>query len=169
MALSQALSTGITGLMSHQKAMDNIGNNLANVNTVGFKKGAFQFSTLLEQSLRGGMGADAGTGRGSINPIGLGMGTQTASINKVFTQGDLENTANPNDMAIDGNGFYVLRIGTGVAYTRAGSFYVGEDGSLMAGDGMFVQGTLAVKNTDGSYEIPQDARMQNLVISENHL
>ncbi len=164
MALSQALSTGITGLMTHQKAMDNIGNNLANVNTVGFKKGAFQFSTLLEQSLRGGMGADAGTGRGSVNPIALGMGTQTASINKVFTQGDLENTANPNDMAIDGNGFFVLKVGTGYAYTRAGSFYVGEDGSLMAGDGLFVQGTLAVKNADGSYEIPQDARMQNLMI-----
>ena len=109
MALSQALSIGITGLMTHQKAMDNIGNNLANVNTYGFKKGVFQFRTLLEQTFRGGMGADAQTGRGSINPISLGLGTQTGSINKVFTQGPLENTDNPNDMAIEGNGFFTLK------------------------------------------------------------
>ncbi|MCD8351684.1 MAG: flagellar hook-basal body complex protein [Planctomycetaceae bacterium] len=164
MALMQALSTGINGLNPHQKAMDNIGNNLANVNTVGFKKGAFQFSTLLEQSLRGGIGPDAGTGRGSINPISMGSGAQTASINKVFTQGPIENTGNPNDMAIDGNGFFVLRTCNGFAYTRAGSFYRGEDGSLMAGDGLYVQGTMARKNGDGSISIPQDAQMENIVI-----
>ncbi len=164
MALSQALSTGITGLMSHQKAMDNIGNNLANVNTVGFKKGVYQFTTLLEQTLRGGMMADTQTGRGSINPISLGLGTQTGSINKVFTQGSIENTGNPNDMAIDGNGFFVLRQENGFVYTRAGSFYRGEDGSLMASNGLFVQGTMAVKNADGSITIPQDAKLQNIVI-----
>ena len=162
MALSQALSTGITGLMTHQKAMDNIGNNLANVNTVGFKKGVYQFSTLLEQSMRGGMAADGG--RGSVNPISMGMGAQTGSINKVFTQGDIENTGSSNDMAIDGNGFFVLKVGNGYAYTRAGSFYRGEDGSLLAGDGMYVQGTAAVKNADGTYSIPTDAKLQNLVI-----
>lgn len=164
MALSQALSTGITGLMTHQKAMDNIGNNLANVNTVGFKKGVYQFSTLLEQSLRGGMMADSSTGRGSVNPISLGLGAQTGSINKVFTQGPIENTGNPNDMAIDGNGFFVLRQDTGYVYTRAGSFYRGEDGTLMAADGLYVQGTMAVKNADGSITIPQDAKLQNIVI-----
>ncbi|MDR2392057.1 MAG: flagellar hook-basal body complex protein [Planctomycetota bacterium] len=164
MALSQALSTGITGLMTHQKAMDNIGNNLANVNTVGFKKGVYQFTTLLEQTLRGGMTADAQTGRGSINPLSLGLGAQTGSINKVFTQGPIENTGNPNDMAIDGNGFFVLRQGNGYVYTRAGSFYRGEDGSLMASSGLFVQGTMAVKDASGGVYIPQDARLQNIVI-----
>lgn len=164
MALSQALSTGISGLMAHQKALDNIGNNLANVNTVGFKKGVYQFTTLLEQTLRGGMTADAQTGRGSINPISMGLGTQTGSINKVFTQGPIENTGNPNDMAIDGNGFFVLRQGNGFVYSRAGSFYRGEEGSLMAANGLYVQGTMAVKNGDGSITIPQDAKLQNIVI-----
>ncbi len=164
MALSQSLSTGISGLISHQKAMDNIGNNLANVNTAGFKMGVYQFSTLLERSLRGGMAADAGTGRGSVNPIQLGLGTQTGSINKVFTQGDLEVTNNMNDMAIDGNGFFTLRTGNSYAYTRNGSFYRGEDGSLMAGNGLFVQGTMAIKGADGAYRIPQDAKMQDIVI-----
>ncbi len=164
MALSQALSTGITGLMTHQKCMDNIGNNLANVNTTGFKKGIYQFSTLLEQSLRGGMGADATSGRGAINPIAMGMGAQTSSINKVFTQGNLENTGNPTDMAIDGNGFFVLKNGNGYVYTRAGAFHKGEDGTLLAPGGLQVQGTMAVRNSNGTYEIPQDAKLQNIVI-----
>ncbi len=121
MALSQALSTGITGLMTHQKAMDNIGNNLANVNTAGFKKGVYQFATLLEQSMRGGMGADATSGRGSVNPISMGLGAVTGSINKFFGQGPIENTGNETDMAINGNGFFVIRQGNGFAYTRAPS------------------------------------------------
>ncbi len=164
MALSQALSTGITGLMSHQKAMDNVGNNLANVNTVGFKKGVFQFSTLLEQSLRGGMAADGTTGRGSINPIAMGMGAQTYSINKVFTQGSPETTNNPYDMMIDGNGFFVVKQENSYAYTRAGSFYKGADGSLMAGDGLYVQGTMATKGASGAMEIPPDVKLQNIII-----
>ncbi len=164
MALSQALSTGISGLVTHQKAMDNVGNNLANVNTTGFKKGVFQFRTLLEQSYRGGMGADAQTGRGSINPIQLGLGTQTGSINKVFTQGPLENTSNPNDLAIEGNGFFVLRQGNGFAYTRDGAFYVGADGSLMGGNGLYVQGTMAVKDSSGGIYIPSDAKLENIII-----
>ncbi|MCL2000235.1 MAG: flagellar hook-basal body complex protein [Planctomycetes bacterium] len=164
MALTQSLSTGITGLMSHQKAMDNIGNNLANVNTVGFKKGVYQFTTILEQTLRGGMPADAQAGRGSVNPISLGLGTQTGSINKVFTQGPIENTGNPYDMAIDGNGFFVLRMENSFVYTRAGSFYRGADGALMAGNGLYVQGTMAVKNSNGSVTIPQDAKLQNIII-----
>ncbi len=167
MSLSQALSTGITGLQTHQKCMDNIGNNLANVNTTGFKKGVYQFATLLEQSLRGAMGASADTGRGSINPIAMGMGAATASINKVFTQGNLENTGNPNDMAIKGKGFFVVSQGDGsAAYTRAGSFYLGEDGALMsiAGDGLYVQGTMAVKSGNGKISIPQDAKMDKIII-----
>lgn len=165
MALSQSLSTGVTGLMSHQKAMDNLGNNLANINTVGYKKGVYQFATLLEQSLRGGMGAAGG--RGSINPIAMGMGAQTCSINKVFRQGSLEPTDNFNDMAIFGNGFFVVSTGQGYAYTRDGSFYVDEDGYLMGGNGYYIQGTQAVKNADGSWSVPQDSKLQNLVIPLN--
>lgn len=162
MGLSQALSTGVSGLMSHQKALDNIGNNLANVNTTGYKKGIYQFSTLLEQSLRGGMSASGN--RGSVNPIALGMGTQTGSINKIFSQGTLETTGATNDMAIWGNGFFVVSTGGGYALTRDGSFYVSEDGYLMGGNGLYVQGTMAVRNADGSMSIPQDAKLQNISI-----
>lgn len=162
MGLSNALNTAVSGLTSHQKALDNIGNNLANVNTVGFKKGVYQFSTLLEQTLRGGMGSTGTTG--SVNPIALGFGTQTGSINKVFTQGNIETTGNGQDMAIDGNGFFVVKSGNMVAYTRDGSFAVDEDGNLINSMGLYVQGTMAVKNSDGSITIPQDTKLENINI-----
>ena len=126
MGLSQALYSGVSGLINHNRCMDNIGNNIANINTVGFKKGLFQFSTILEQVYRGGAGVDAAAGRGAINPVSLGLGTQTASINKLFTQGNLETTGDPKHLAIDGNGFFVLGMGNGVALTRDGTFYIAE-------------------------------------------
>ncbi len=163
MGLSQALSTGVSGLMNHQKALDNIGNNLANVNTIGYKKGVFQFSTLMEQALRAGMGAN--DSRGSVNPMAIGMGTQTGSIKKLFTQGNLDTTLADNDMAIWGNGFFVLSDKNGSqALTRDGSFYVSQDGYLMGGAGLFVQGTMAVKRSDGTYKVPQDAKLENIHI-----
>ncbi len=143
MGLSQAMFSAISGLVNHQRAMDNIGNNLANVNTVAFKKGVFQFQTLLEQTLRGGSAADPNTGRGSINPLSLGLGTQTGSINKDFRQGPLEVTGNSRDMAIEGNGWFILRQGTGQVLTRDGTFYIGADGALLGNAGLQVQGVLA--------------------------
>lgn len=143
MGLSQAMFSAISGLVNHQRAMDNIGNNLANVNTVAFKKGVFQFRTLLEQTLRGGTTADNQTGRGPINPIQLGLGTQTGSILKDFDQGGLEVTGNQRDMAIDGNGFFVLRQGNSTVYTRDGTFYLGSEGELLGNDGLQVQGVQA--------------------------
>lgn len=143
MGLSQAMFSAISGLVNHQRAMDNIGNNLANVNTVAFKKGVFQFQTLLEQTLRGGSAADPNTGRGSINPLSIGLGTQTGSINKDYGQGPLEVTGNSRDMAIEGNGWFVLRQGTGEVLTRDGTFYIGADGALLGNAGLQVQGVLA--------------------------
>lgn len=143
MGLSQSLYSGISGLQTHQKCMDNIGNNLANVNTVAFKKGVFQFRTLLEQTLRGGSSADAQTGRGAINPLQIGLGTQTGSIMKNFETGSVEITGNQRDMMITGNGFFVLRNGNSSVYTRDGAFYIGSDGSLLYGNGLQVQGIMA--------------------------
>lgn len=143
MGLSQALFSAISGLTNHQRAMDNIGNNLANVNTVSYKKGVFQFRTLIEQSLRGGTEADSNSSRGAINPIYVGLGTQTGSINKNFTQGSMDVTGNMRDMAIEGNGYFVLRNGNSNVFTRDGTFYLGSDGSLLGGDGLQVQGIVA--------------------------
>ncbi len=172
MGLSQALFSAISGLTNHQRAMDNIGNNLANVNTVAFKKGVFQFRTLLEQTLRGGIAADdtgeggisgttptGGGGRGAINPISMGLGTQTGSINKDFSQGSMEVTGNQKDMAIEGNGYFVLRQGNAKVYSRDGTFYIGSDGSLLASDGLHVQGVLAENG-----QIPESGDIADLKI-----
>ncbi|MBN2710949.1 MAG: flagellar hook-basal body complex protein [Planctomycetes bacterium] len=159
MGLSQALFSAISGLVNHQRAMDNIGNNLANVNTVAFKKGVFQFQTLLEQTIRGGTTADAQTGRGPINPISLGLGTQTGSINKVMTQGALEVTNNVRDMAIDGNGYFVLRQGNSSVYTRDGTFYLGSDGTLLGNSGLQVQGVMADNGT-----VPDSGDVSDIII-----
>ncbi|MCC8165883.1 MAG: flagellar hook-basal body complex protein, partial [Planctomycetes bacterium] len=82
----------------------------------------------------------------------------------VFTQGTLESTSSSTDMAIDGNGFFVVSDGQGLAYTRAGNFKLDEDGYLTSNGGLYVQGTMAVRNADGSMTIPQDSRVENLVI-----
>lgn len=160
MGLSQSLFSGISGLTTHQKAMDNIGNNLANVNTVAFKKGVFQFRTMLEQTLKGGTTADPNTGRGSINPLQMGLGTQTGSILKDFSEGSVEITGNQRDMALAGNGFFVLRNGNNNVFTRDGTFYIGSDGSLLYGDGLQVQGVMA----EEAGEIPEAGEVSDITI-----
>ena len=160
MGLSQSLYSGISGLQTHQKCMDNIGNNLANVNTVGFKKGVFQFRTMLEHTLKGGTTADPNTGRGSINPLQMGMGTQTGSIMKDFTGGSPETTGNQRDMCLEGNGFFVLRNGNNNVFTRDGTFYIGSDGSLLYGDGLQVQGIMA----EAGGSIPESGDVSDITI-----
>lgn len=143
MALSQAMSTAVTGLVTHQKAMDTIGNNLANVNTTGYKKYDFNFTTLFSATLQGGISSDATTGRGSINPLQIGLGVQTGSVTQNFLQGGFDQTGNPLDFALSGNGFFVLRTGNGYCYTRDGSFYLGDNYQLLAANGLQVQGVMA--------------------------
>ncbi len=157
MGLAQSLHTAVTGLKSHQTRMDTIGNNLSNVNTVGFKKGAHHFSSLFYQHLNGGVAA---TGpRGGIDPISLGLGTSTGAIKTEFRQGSVQTTGNVKDVAIEGNGFFVVDTGTGGIYkqslTRDGSFYLGSDGTLRGGDAYRVMGygvTNGVVDTTGALQ-----------------
>lgn len=160
MSLSQSLFSAISGLKNHQRAMDNIGNNLANVNTVGFKKGVFQFRTLMEQTLQGGSQTDPNTGRGAINPLQVGLGTMTGSIMKDFQNGGVEITGNQRDMAIEGNGFFVLRSGNSNVFSRDGTFYLGSDGNLLAGNGLSVQGVMA----DETGRVPESGSVTDIVI-----
>ncbi len=167
MGLSQALFSAISGLSNHQMRMDNIGNNLANVNTVGFKQGVHQFHTLLSQTIKGGMAAD--NSRGGINPLQVGLGTATSSIRQDFSQGSLETTGNQRDMAIEGNGFFVLDTGIdgevwGQSYTRDGSFYLSSEGKLLGGDGMHVFGY----GVDEDNAINQAAGLKHIDIPIGH-
>ena len=133
-----SLFAGISGLNAHQAALSVIGNNIANVNTVGFKSSRTSFSDILSQSLSGG------------GQIGRGVKLQTVS--PMFTQGSFQSTSNVTDLAIDGNGFFIVENSNGRFYTRAGQFSFDNDGSLVTNDGSTVKGYTIDQNgnTSGS-------------------
>ncbi len=138
MALSQSLFSAITGLINHQTRLDNIGNNLANINTVGYKRSALLFQDILSQTIRGGMAPSAT--RGGTNPLQLGLGMQVASVVQEFTQGGLETTGKQSDLALEGDGFFKVVGGSVVRYTRDGAFTIGQAGELLTANGFSVHG-----------------------------
>ena len=146
MGLSQSLYTGYSGMATHQRSLDNTSNNLANINTVGFKKSDFLFSNLMSKTITGAMEAEGD--RGTVNPVSVGLGVSTGAILHNFRSGSMENTGNPMDVAISGNGFFIASTPYGLALTRNGSFYLDhtlnpQQRLLCVGDGLPVQGWLA--------------------------
>ncbi len=139
MSFSQALASGVSGILAHQARLDNIGNNLANINTIGFRRGHVQFGDLFSQTLSSGSGP-AGN-RGGVNPIQIGLGVRVAGVTQDFTQGGLETTGRASDMAIEGNGFFIVSTATQTFYTRDGSFTLDPLNRLVNSAGLFVQGT----------------------------
>ncbi len=131
----RALWTAATGMEAQQLNMDVIANNLANINTTGFKKSRADFQDLLYQSTRAAGTTGAG---GNEVPTGIqvGLGTRTAAVQKIFTVGDLLHTGNELDLAIEGPGFFqVQQPGGDLAFTRAGSFKKDGTGRLVTSDG----------------------------------
>jgi flagellar basal-body rod protein FlgG len=131
----KSLNTAATGMAAQQTNIDVIANNMANVNTVGFRRSRAEFQDLLYQTIRAPGGA---AGDGGTLPTGLqvGQGTRTVSTEFLHTQGSLQQTGNPLDLAIEGNGFFqVTRPGGEVAYTRAGNLKADAEGRLVTVDG----------------------------------
>lgn len=135
-----SFSAGLSGLNSNAVYLQVIGNNLANVNTVGFKTSAVTFMDLVSQTSQGPGG----------NPMQIGLGVATGSISPVFSQGSIENTQEATNAAIQGDGFFVVSGSGGVAYTRAGNFGFDETGALVTADGYRVQGYTAIDPTTGA-------------------
>ncbi len=142
MALSNSLYLGYSGMYTHQQALDNLGNNLANVNTVGYKTRDFAFSSMFSQALNGG-NLPADGNRSTVGPKSLGMGVMTGAITTNFRAGPVNQTGNPLDLAIGGNGFFLARTSSGMALTRDGSMYNDANGLLCVGSGLAVQGWMA--------------------------
>ena len=138
----RSMFSAISGLRGHQVMMDVIGNNIANVNTVGFKSGRVNFQDILSQSFRGASAPQGGLG--SINPAQVGLGMTVAGIDVLQAQGNLQSTGRLTDMAIQGDGFFVLSDGQRDYYTRDGAFDIGLGGNLLnAASGLKVQGWVA--------------------------
>lgn len=135
----RALRTAATGMFAQELYVDTIANNLANVNTTGFKKAKVEFQDLLYETQRA-VGASNEQGVSIPTEIQIGHGTNPVSVQKMFSQGDINPTENPLDLAIDGNGFFqVVRSDGTLAYTRDGTFKVAADGRLVTSDGLLLE------------------------------
>jgi flagellar hook protein FlgE len=137
--MMRSLYSGVSGLQNHQTRMDVVGNNISNVNTIGFKKGRVNFQDMISQM-------QAGAARpteeiGGVNPKQVGLGVQVATIDTIHTQGSLQTTGITSDLALQGNGFFIMRKGNQEFYTRAGAFGVDSEGILVnPANGLRVQG-----------------------------
>ena len=163
--MSFALSAGVTGLQAHQKMLDVAGNNLANVNTTAFKASRMVFSELLCETIR--KASQPTDSVGGTNPMQMGSGVGVSGISPNMSQGNLVNTGNPLDLAIEGQGYFVLSDGSASVYTRAGSFAVDADSNLVdPATGYLVQRIGSVGISDGfqtsgstNINVPYDVAM----------
>ena len=152
----RSLRTGVTGLRSNQLRLDAIGNNIANVNTTGFKRSRVLFQDALTQRIATG-GRLSGEASASVSNIGNGV--STASIDQVWSQGSLDYTNLPTDLALAGDGFFLAESGQGNVLTRSGAFTFDSEGYLVTQGGLRVQGWEAGANGEVTTGPLQDVRI----------
>jgi flagellar hook-basal body protein len=139
MGLASAMSTALTGLSAAETTVDVVGNNLANSSTVGFKQSQVQFETQFLQTLS--IGAAPSATNGGTDPQQLGLGTMVASISPNFSQGTIETSSNPTDLAIQGDGFFIVQGSTGQQlYTRDGQLQTNAQNQLVTTNGNLLMG-----------------------------
>ena len=146
--MDKTLRTASTGLTAQQRYVEIIANNLANVNTTGFKKTRPEFQDLLYETLRPA-GGNRRTGTEPTNEVQIGSGTELVATTKQFSQGDITETKSPLDMAINGDGFFIIRKpDNSVAYTRDGTFQLDRNGQIVTSQGFLL---------DPGFTVPDDA------------
>jgi flagellar hook protein FlgE len=170
----RSMYSGISAMRNFQTKLDVIGNNIANVNTYGFKKGRTIFKDLVSQQIAGASGPDPNNGRGGVNPKQVGLGMQLAAIDTVHTQGSLQTTGRALDLAISGDGFFVLGDvnGNNRLYTRAGNFYLDSNGNIVSADGRYLLGNgnkpIQIPLTAKSFSIGSDGTVNYVDASGLH-
>ncbi|WP_053219750.1 flagellar basal body rod protein FlgG [Virgibacillus senegalensis] len=170
----RSMYAGISGMKGFQTKLDVIGNNIANVNTSGFKKGRVTFQDMMSQSMSAAEGPVVQGGaaiRGGVNPSQVGLGSQVGSIDNLHTVGNLQTTNRSLDLALEGDGMFVLGEdangdenftfgGNEMTFTRAGNFYLDDDGYIVNSDGKYLLGQTGAPEDDGGLgriQIPEDA------------
>ncbi len=136
----RSLYSGVSGLDVHQTKMDVIANNIANVNTVGYKSSRVTFSDFFSQSVSGASGASEASGRGGTNPMQIGLGATIGSIDNNMSSGIGQRTDNNFDLMIEGSGFFIVGDNSGTYFTRAGAFSMDSQGNLVTSEGLNVMG-----------------------------
>ncbi|MCA9785335.1 MAG: flagellar basal-body rod protein FlgG [Calditrichaeota bacterium] len=162
----RALYSAAAGMYAQQLNIDTISNNLANVNTTGFKRSRAEFQDLLYQNLRTN-GVANSLGNVAPTELQVGTGVKTTSLTRQMSQGDVAQTDNALDVAIEGMGFYqVQRLDGSVGYTRDGSFKLSSDGILVTTDGLTLQPEIAVPAGTTSIQVSRDGVVSALVGSD---
>ncbi|MEG8945592.1 flagellar hook-basal body complex protein [Rosettibacter firmus] len=162
MALLNSLFAGVSGLRNHQSMMDVIGNNISNVNTIGYKGSRVTFSDTFNQFVKAGTNPTASSG--GTNSFQIGLGTKINSIDRNWNQGTFERTGITTDLALQGPGLFILKSNGQQLYSRAGAFIFDADGKLVnPQNGAVVQGKIA----NGLGEIPPGTTLQDIVIDKN--
>lgn len=160
--MMRSLYSGVSGLQNHQIRMDVIGNNISNVNTVGFKRGRVNFQDMISQQMQGA--AKPSEELGGVNPKEVGLGMTVAAIDNIFNQGNLQSTGVSTDLAIQGNGFFIMKSGDETFFTRNGAFSLDSNGTLVnPANGMRVQGWMA-QDVNGQQIVTTAASPTDLVI-----
>ena len=161
--MMRSLFSGVSGLKAHQTGMDVIGNNIANVNTTGYKSSRTTFADMFSQTLAGASKGNGGV-VGGTNPKQIGLGSVVASIDMLFTDGSTQSTGKNTDMALQGNGLFVVKQGKQTYYTRNGDFQFDQAGNFVNSAGLFVQGWMAQDGVikDGS---TTSTNMTNIVLN----
>jgi len=165
----RALWTAGTGMEAQQINLDVVANNLANVNTVGFKKSRAAFQDILYQTTKR---AGTETSSGNQVPVGVevGMGSKIMATTKMFTQGDFKQTDSPYDWVIQGDGFFQLVDNNGrTVYSRAGSFMTNKDGTLVNPEGLKLNPQVNIPQAAVNFQILQDGTWTATDVNENKL
>lgn len=157
--MMRSLFSGVAGLKAHQTRMDVIGNNIANINTTGFKQGRVNFQDTLNQTMAAATGSSGTLGGTNQKQVGLGVGI--ASIDTVFTDGNVQATSANTDLCISQAGFFIVSDGTNKSYTRNGAFQFDADGNYgVTGSGLKVQGWMA----DSTGKVNSAGATQDIVV-----
>ncbi|WHX92821.1 flagellar hook protein FlgE [Peribacillus simplex] len=158
----RSMYSGISGLKNLQTKLDVIGNNVANVNTYGFKKSRVTFSDAMNQTVSGASAATAN--KGGTNAKQIGLGSTIATIDTIHTQSSLQTTGRDLDLGISGDGYFVVKQGDSLSYTRAGNFYLDDNGTLVNANGLKVQAYKVDENGKRSKTIGDVAANVNAIL-----
>ena len=164
-----SLYTAATGMIAQQKQIDTTSNNIANVNTIGYKKQRAEFADLMYQTMRY---AGTSTSDTTVSPTGIevGLGVRPTAIAKQFTQGNFKETGNPLDVAITGHGFFQLQLPDGTtAYTRNGSFKLDRDGNVVNSDGFKLIPNIVIPADSTQISIGTDGTVSVLQAGQTEL
>lgn len=154
--MNRIMHAAASGMAAQQLNVDTISNNLANVNTPGYKKSRVEFQDLLYQTVRPAGASTIGRAE-TTTELQVGCGTRPMGVTKMFSQGDITETGNPLDMAIQGDGFFQILMPDGeTAFTRSGAFGLSSDGLLVTSDGFPVEPQISIPEDTSSVTISQD-------------